>query len=63
MNLQNPFNLPEEWTEKEPWDIINCLKCGNAFKVPEWVFEMFYVNNVGCLVCTLKEASKWREEE
>jgi len=55
INLENPWKLPEEWTELNPWDIINCLKCDRAWKVPEHIYQLFNDNNLGCPICTFLE--------
>jgi len=50
----NPFNMPEEWTEETPWDIMHCMKCGNAWKVPSSLFDVWYELGFGCPHCADK---------
>jgi len=49
----NPFKLPEEWTKENPWDIINCFKCLNAYKVPSHVYEIWMAMEYGCPWCII----------
>lgn len=59
----NPFNLPDEWREEQPWDLINCFKCLNAFKVPSHVYDIWVELDIGCPVCILAAAGRDLEEE
>jgi len=54
INLMNPYDLEDEWTEESPWDIINCLKCNQAVKVPSIVYDVWTTLNIGCPFCIIK---------
>jgi len=49
--LFNPFNLPAEWTEEKPWDIINCARCNQAWMVPAHIYEVWIGFGIGCPYC------------
>jgi len=55
IKAQNPFKLPDEWSEENPWDILHCLKCNQAWKVPSKVYEVWVELNYGCPSCLLEE--------
>jgi len=55
---QNPFNLPEEWTEEKPWDVIHCFKCNQAWMIPSHVYQVWLELDFGCPYCTIKDAEE-----
>ena len=51
----NPWNLGPEWTEEEPWDVVNCLKCNKSIIIPSQLFDMWVDEEAGCFFCLMEE--------
>jgi hypothetical protein len=54
LNPKNPFKMILTDYETNPYDVLNCLKCGESVIVPSHVYEIWVALDYGCPFCIVR---------